>query len=317
MSALTTKRRNSLDDSAFVFPGERRYPIHDRAHARNALARAAGKSEESRVRAAVHSKYPDIGEKTASIMTYDMLREYARQGEKRAAMVKYTKKKRREDLLNGEDTHNRLPEEGGQVDQPNQIMKAANGDMLQYFADHPEKLREKKLRDAKKKHAMYDGFSDEMDKIAKSFMKDIGTRIAKTTKSWGRDLASAPGRTLSAAGDTLIHPVKTMKEGWHATWRDPKTSGGWLGKGMFALGTAGSAAAAVPKEDPLGRGESRLTRAARFAGGTALGVAGMKKGIIPSIALGIGGDVAGGYAGRGIDRLRGRKTVKPRAPEAD
>lgn len=62
---LTTKARNRLSESEFVFPRERRYPIHDRAHARNALARVAqhgSASEQKAVRSAVHSKYPDIGD---------------------------------------------------------------------------------------------------------------------------------------------------------------------------------------------------------------------------------------------------------------
>jgi hypothetical protein len=40
MSRLTTEERNALPDSAFALPG-RRYPIHDAAHARDALARAS------------------------------------------------------------------------------------------------------------------------------------------------------------------------------------------------------------------------------------------------------------------------------------
>ena len=39
MAELTSKQRDQLPSSAFVFPGERRYPIHDRAHGTNALAR--------------------------------------------------------------------------------------------------------------------------------------------------------------------------------------------------------------------------------------------------------------------------------------
>lgn len=58
MSKLTSESRNALPDSAFVFPGTRRYPIHNIAHARNALARSSGKPEEGRVRAAVHRRYP-------------------------------------------------------------------------------------------------------------------------------------------------------------------------------------------------------------------------------------------------------------------
>jgi len=61
---LTSKARNKLSPSTFVFPEERRYPIHDESHARNALARASGKSEEGKVRAAVHAKYPGIGKES-------------------------------------------------------------------------------------------------------------------------------------------------------------------------------------------------------------------------------------------------------------
>jgi hypothetical protein len=58
--ALTTKSRKSLPKTSFVFPKERRYPIHDRSHAANALARSKGKPEEAKVRAAVCRRYPDL-----------------------------------------------------------------------------------------------------------------------------------------------------------------------------------------------------------------------------------------------------------------
>jgi hypothetical protein len=63
---LSSKGRNRIKGSNFVFPKERRYPIHDVAHARNALARVSQygtPDEQAKVRAAVHSKYPGIGEK--------------------------------------------------------------------------------------------------------------------------------------------------------------------------------------------------------------------------------------------------------------
>lgn len=62
LAKLTAKARNSLPDSAFVLSAERKYPIHDEAHARNALARCAGKPEESKVKAAVYAKYPKLKE---------------------------------------------------------------------------------------------------------------------------------------------------------------------------------------------------------------------------------------------------------------
>lgn len=41
MAKLKAKERNKLPDSAFALPAERAYPITDKAHARNAKARAA------------------------------------------------------------------------------------------------------------------------------------------------------------------------------------------------------------------------------------------------------------------------------------
>ena len=41
MATLRAKSRKRLPASAFAYPGQRKYPIHDKAHARNALARAA------------------------------------------------------------------------------------------------------------------------------------------------------------------------------------------------------------------------------------------------------------------------------------
>ena len=63
MTVLTESKRNSLPSSAFVFPDSRKYPIHDLAHARNALARVSEfgtSSEKSAVRAAVNRKYPTL-----------------------------------------------------------------------------------------------------------------------------------------------------------------------------------------------------------------------------------------------------------------
>lgn len=58
---LTYEHRKKLPKKSFVFPGKRAYPIFDKNHARNALARASGKPVEAAVRAAVHRKFPSIG----------------------------------------------------------------------------------------------------------------------------------------------------------------------------------------------------------------------------------------------------------------
>jgi len=39
MSELDAKHRNALDESAFAFPKERKMPINDAEHVRNAVAR--------------------------------------------------------------------------------------------------------------------------------------------------------------------------------------------------------------------------------------------------------------------------------------
>lgn len=66
MAKLTTEQRNALPDSAFAIPESREYPIHDRTHAVDALARVSANGsddEKRRVAMAVHRKYPDLREK--------------------------------------------------------------------------------------------------------------------------------------------------------------------------------------------------------------------------------------------------------------
>jgi hypothetical protein len=62
---LTTEAREHISKKNFAEPKEKKYPIEDRAHARNALARVSqhgSPAEKAQVRAKVHAKYPDIGE---------------------------------------------------------------------------------------------------------------------------------------------------------------------------------------------------------------------------------------------------------------
>lgn len=65
MARLTSRGRKRIKKSNFALPG-RRYPIHDRAHARNALARVAQHgtpAQKKAVRRAVRRKYPSIGKR--------------------------------------------------------------------------------------------------------------------------------------------------------------------------------------------------------------------------------------------------------------
>lgn len=69
MAKLTYGQRKSLPTSTFALPGERKYPLNDAAHARNALARVSefgSPAEKEEVRARVHREYPGIGEKKKS-----------------------------------------------------------------------------------------------------------------------------------------------------------------------------------------------------------------------------------------------------------
>ena len=61
MTKLTAKTRNAIPGKDFTGP-DRSYPIEDKSHARNALARASGKPVESRWRRGA-SQVPDIGSK--------------------------------------------------------------------------------------------------------------------------------------------------------------------------------------------------------------------------------------------------------------
>jgi hypothetical protein len=60
MAKLTAKRRNRLRKSQFGLPGSRKYPMHDRAHAANAKARATQQYKKGRIskstRDRIHAK---------------------------------------------------------------------------------------------------------------------------------------------------------------------------------------------------------------------------------------------------------------------
>lgn len=49
MAALSTKRREKLPKADFGMPGERKYPMPDKAHARNAKARASEMEHKGRI----------------------------------------------------------------------------------------------------------------------------------------------------------------------------------------------------------------------------------------------------------------------------
>lgn len=65
MAKLTAAARKRIPAKDFAL-GKGRYPIENASHARNALARVSQfgtPAEKAKVRAAVHAKYPGIGQK--------------------------------------------------------------------------------------------------------------------------------------------------------------------------------------------------------------------------------------------------------------
>src|SRR5690349_19371197 len=60
----STKERKKLSKKSFALPGKRKYPIPDKAHARNALARVAQHgtpAAQTQAEAAVRKRYPSLG----------------------------------------------------------------------------------------------------------------------------------------------------------------------------------------------------------------------------------------------------------------
>ena len=64
MAKLSAKQRKAIPKGKFAVPekapGSGSYPIPDKAHAQNALARSSGKPIAARVKAAVARQYPGI-----------------------------------------------------------------------------------------------------------------------------------------------------------------------------------------------------------------------------------------------------------------
>jgi hypothetical protein len=56
MAELNADKRNKLPDSKFAEPEERKYPIEDKAHARNAKARASQAQNAGRISKAEEAK---------------------------------------------------------------------------------------------------------------------------------------------------------------------------------------------------------------------------------------------------------------------
>lgn len=56
MAKLRARRRNKLRKSSFGLPGSRKYPMHDRAHAANAKARATQQFKKGKISKSTRDK---------------------------------------------------------------------------------------------------------------------------------------------------------------------------------------------------------------------------------------------------------------------
>lgn len=56
MSKLTTKQRKKLPKSDFALPSKRKYPVNDKSHAKNAMARASEMEHKGKISKGTQSK---------------------------------------------------------------------------------------------------------------------------------------------------------------------------------------------------------------------------------------------------------------------
>ena len=56
MAQLTARHRNALSDAMFGLPRERKYPMPDKSHARNAMSRTSQEANAGRLTVAQHAE---------------------------------------------------------------------------------------------------------------------------------------------------------------------------------------------------------------------------------------------------------------------
>jgi hypothetical protein len=328
---LTTKARKNLDSGAFVFPKDRRYPIHDESHARNALARASGKPEEAQVRAAVHSRFPGIGkEKEAGLSDrvmkagtalgvagslgmagYAGRREYgamaggaldaARQGRHELLNSMKSKKIGKFPLLKGKSASvEDAAEQAHNVLINTHFFLKDNRDGL--HPAHARRVRELEtgMRTLVKEldqyaprtaHTYADGHAENCKTAS------VGGWAAGKAQNAAKYLRSLPHAIPRNVGNTVkgfANPVASMRKGWH--------SDNNLGRAL-TVGFAGmDAMDAMKKNDPSGRGRGRAERVGAAIGNTAGGLVGLPHGTFSGGAVGSAiGSYVGGKAGRMVD----------------
>lgn len=189
-----------------------------------------------------------------------------------------------------------------------ELEKIANGDMIDY-------LRRKKrghLTEAEKARAKQ---RSELAKEASELLKMAGLsdnlgRAAVKTKNFVSSRARWVGEDMGGIIRDAGRPIDSLKRAWN----HPDNS--MLNKGLLAVGTYQGARSAMSKEDPEGKGRSRVQRVGRLVGGTAAGLISLPHarglgGLPAGIAAGMAGEAIGGGVGKVIDKARGYKAPLP------
>jgi hypothetical protein len=158
-------------------------------------------------------------------------------------------------------------------------------------------------------HATLLAFVDELNSIEKQagFMRDAAM-------PWvGRHSRGVVSNLAETAGG-FLRPGQAIRQGWKTTidsFRPGVAGATSLGaKANLALmggGTVMGLPEVVKKEDPRGKGRSRVERGAGFIGSQVGGLIGAPFGISGGIASGVAGDAIGRRVGRAVDRVRGYK----------
>jgi hypothetical protein len=154
-----------------------------------------------------------------------------------------------------------------------------------------------------------EGFFSEMEKIA-GFKQNIGNRIVHSSKKTTNLLSSGwndyggwkgEGMNLKGKGRAGRAFERVTSLGGLTKHLPVGNKSLIVGGGLVDLNDARK------KEDPSGRGRSRLERLSGVVGGTAAGIAASPLGL-GAIPVAIGGGMVGGAIGR---RLSPRKKPKP------
>lgn len=63
MAKLSSRSRNALPSSDFALPGERKFPVNDASHAKNAKARASQMEKSGKIGASTKAKIDQKADK--------------------------------------------------------------------------------------------------------------------------------------------------------------------------------------------------------------------------------------------------------------